>query len=546
MAAQPEGAPGGADTAIIRIDASSNEGPFKPVWNWFGHDEPNYTYMPYGRKLLIDLAELSAGPVYIRTHNLLTSGNGAPALKWGSTNAYSEDSNGSPVYDWTILDRIFDAYRDAGITPFVEIGFMPQALSRQPEPYQHQWPTGPLAAGWAYPPKDYDRWGELVYQWARHVLERYGSTEVANWIWEIWNEPDISYWQGSRDEFYRLYDVSVEALRRAIPGARIAGPHSTGAAASYLLEFLEHCHSGRNHATGATGAPLDFIAFHPKGSTRMADGHARMSIRDHLSAVASNLEAIASNPEWRALPIILGESDPEGCAACAVHTHPQNAYRETSQYGAYTAATLNGILELAGRYGCTLEGIVTWAFEFEDQPYFAGLRELATHGIAKPVLNVFRMLGRMHGNRLAASSSGALSIDELLETGVCSRPDIGVLAAHADGEFSALVWNYHDDTVPAPEAAITLEITGLHAGARRLIVHHYRVDDRHSAAFRVWQEQGSPLQPTPAQHTLLQAASELAELHGPKTIDVTSGQARLEFGLPRQGVSLISLRPIVE
>src|SRR5690606_31980268 len=114
-------------------------GPYEPIWNWVGYDEPNYTYTPDGRKLLGQLAALSREPVRVRTHNLLTSGDGTPALKWGSTNAYSEDADGNPVYDWTILDRIFDAYVEAGTTPFVQVGFTPEALSSDPGPYRHDW-----------------------------------------------------------------------------------------------------------------------------------------------------------------------------------------------------------------------------------------------------------------------------------------------------------------------------------------------------------------------------------------------------------------------
>lgn len=165
-------------TVEINVSAQTRLGAWKPVWRYFGYDEPNYTYMKYGRQLLSELSALSAQPVYVRTHNLLTSGNGEPALKWGSTNAYAEDASGRPVYDWTIVDRIFDTYREAGIIPFVEIGFMPQAVSVHPEPYQHTWPKGPLGTGWSYPPKDYGKWSELVYQWVRHCVVRYGAKAV--------------------------------------------------------------------------------------------------------------------------------------------------------------------------------------------------------------------------------------------------------------------------------------------------------------------------------------------------------------------------------
>src|SRR5581483_5820343 len=220
-------------------------------------------------KLLKEIAACSPVPAHIRTHNLLTTGNGQASLKWGSTNAYTEDPAGNPVYDWKIVDRIFDTYHDLGLKPLVEIGFMPEAMSTHPEPYRHNFPNGSIYTGWAYPPKDYSKWAELVFQFARHLRERYGDAEVKTWLWEVWNEPDIDYWKGTPEEYFKLYDYSVDAVLRALPEATVGGPDSTGPSrpksAQFLIAFLEHCDSGRNSATGKTGAPLDFISFHPKG-----------------------------------------------------------------------------------------------------------------------------------------------------------------------------------------------------------------------------------------------------------------------------------------
>ncbi len=105
---------------------------FKPFWAWFGYDEPNYTYMKDGKKLLSELAALSPVPVFVRTHHLLVTGDGTASLKWGSTNAYTEDANGNPIYDWKIVDSIFDTYIQRGMKPLAQIGFMPEALSSNP------------------------------------------------------------------------------------------------------------------------------------------------------------------------------------------------------------------------------------------------------------------------------------------------------------------------------------------------------------------------------------------------------------------------------
>src|SRR5688572_14587069 len=193
-----------SDIISIKIDVQQKLGPLKPIWAFFGYDEPNYTYMKDGRKLLTELAQLSPVPVYVRAHSLLVTGDGKAALKWGSTNAYTEDADGKPRYDWTIVDRIVDTYIERKMKPLMEIGFMPQAMSTKPEPYKHNWkpgdPYGDIYTGWAYPPKDYAKWSELVYQWVKHSVAKYGQKEVESWWWEVWNEPDIQYWRGTPEE----------------------------------------------------------------------------------------------------------------------------------------------------------------------------------------------------------------------------------------------------------------------------------------------------------------------------------------------------------
>ena len=221
----------------IEVQFDQPAGPISPVRNFFGYDEPNYTYAPNGKKLLGELAAANATPVYVRTHNLLTSGDGSASLKWGSTNVYTEDSSGNPIYSWVILDQIFDTFRAAGVKPLVEIGFMPEALSTHPEPYRHGFPKGDIYTGWAYPPKDYQKWSELVFQFVHHLRERYGAAETKSWLWEVWNEPDIGYWKGSPEEFFKLYDFTVEAVLRALPAARIGGPDSTGPGNTKSADF---------------------------------------------------------------------------------------------------------------------------------------------------------------------------------------------------------------------------------------------------------------------------------------------------------------------
>ena len=527
----------------IRVDAASKQGPFPPIFAWFGYDEPNYTYTANGKKLLGELAASSPVRVSVRAHHLLVSGDGAGAMKWGSTNAYTEDAAGHPVYDWTIVDRIFDTYMQLHVRPFVEIGFMPEALSSQPEPYARNWPSTPEGRGWAQPPKDYAKWAELVRQWVLHAVARYGKPEVETWEWELWNEPDISYWRGTPEEYDKLYDFTAEAIRRALPTAKVGGPATTNPnsekAGAFLRQFLEHCARGMNAVTGKPGAPLDFISFHAKGAPRMVDGHLRMGVRQNLVNVQKGFETVSQFAQFRNLPIVLSESDPEGCAACPLAGHPEVGYRNSTLYPTYTAVMLANILKLAGRYRSNIEGMLTWAFEFEDKQYFEGFRTLATNGIDKPILNLFRMAGLLRGDRVPLTSSGAAGLDGILQAGVTGAPDIDGLATRADREMDVMVWNYHDDDQPAPAAPIRLSLDGLPAPAGSALVEHYRIDDSHSNAYTVWQQMGSPQKPTDAQYAQLEAAGQLQLLRSPEWMPLKDGKLQLAFALPRQGVSLV-------
>jgi xylan 1,4-beta-xylosidase len=543
LASAAAAAPPEPFAVTIQVDASRPGAELKPIWRFFGADEPNYATMKDGRKLLGQLGQLGTPPVYFRAHNLLTSGDGTPALKWGSTNAYTEDARGNPVYDWTVLDRIFDTYRQRGIRPYAQIGFMPQALSVKPDPYQHEWrpglPYNDVYTGWAHPPKDYGKWAELVRQWVKHSIERYGREEVEKWYWEVWNEPNIAYWQGTPQEFHKLHDFAIDAVRRALPTARVGGPDTAGGAGgTFLRDFLEHCVRGTNYATGQTGTPIDFLSFHAKGAPRYLEGHVQMGIARQLQTIDGAMAVIASFPELKDKPIVIGESDPEGCAACQ---GPQLGYRNGTMYSSYTAASFARKHDLAAKHGVNLEGALTWAFEFEDQPYFAGFRALATNGIELPVLNVFRMFGKMGGRRLPVKSSGDPGLEAILRDGVRGAPDVSALASLEARKLAVMAWHYHDDDLPGPDAAVELGLTGLPLGRGEARLAHYRIDDGHSNAYAQWKRQGSPIAPTAEQYAELLAAAPLAALDGPTTLAVEDGRATLRFALPRQAVSLVVL-----
>jgi xylan 1,4-beta-xylosidase len=526
----------------IQVHADQSKGELTPIWRFFGADEADYAYMKDGKKLLGELGQLGGPQVYFRAHHLLTSGDGAYALKWSSTSAYKEDTNGTPIYDWSINDKIFDTYLERGVKPYAQIGFMPEALSTHPQNYPHNPPVNKradAAAGQAYPPKDYAKWGELAYQWAKHCVDKYGADEVNKWYWEVWNEPNISYWHGTHQDYFKLYDYAVEGVRRALPTARVGGPETAGGpGGNFLREFLQHCAHETNYVTGQIGSPLDFISFHAKGSPVFTNDHVRMAMANQLRNMNDAFAVVASFPEYKRTPLVIGESDPEGCAAC---TDPQDAYRNGTMYSSYTAASFPRAMELADAHGVNLEGALTWAFEFEDQPPFAGFRALASDGIDLPVLNVFRMFAKMSGQRVAVESSAGLNAETIRRSNVRTNPDVSALASLDKNKLAVLAWYYHDDDLPGPDAAVNLTLDGIPFANGSATLTQYIIDADHSNSYAAWQRMGSPMQPTPEQYAQLEKAGQLAELGSPEKIQVTNGKAAVQLKLPRQAVALLVL-----
>jgi len=486
--------------------------------------------------------------VYIRAHHLLTSGNGQAELKFSSTNVYSEDATGKPVYDFTILDGIFDAYKAAGVRPLVELGFMPKDLAadlpNRHEPYQVHYPQSTISGKSNNPPKDYKKWEELVRVVTAHLVQRYGKEEVLSWYFEVWNEPDIDYWHSTPEDYWKLYDFAVAGVKAALPGARVGGPASTSPgrpkANLFLKNFLEHVNSGRSAATGGA-IPMDFISFHAKGFPQIEDGKVTMGINRELNDADKGFALIASFPKFRHLPIIISEADPEGCAACSSKVNPANNYRNGTLYPAYTAAAFKALFQLQDRHAVDLISMLSWSFEFEDKGYFEGFRSLASNGVDKPVLNVFRMFGMMSGERVKTSSTGEVPLDTLVDTGVRGAPDVDAFATHAAKEAAVLVWNYHDVNQPASATPTTVTIRGIPAGVQRVLLEHYRIDQTHSNAYTLWQQMGSPQHPTSQQYADLQAAGQLQLLTSPVWLDVKDGEVTLSTDLPRESISLLHL-----
>jgi len=526
----------------ISVNATVAGAPLERVWAFHGYDEVNYTTLPEGRALLGTLAALHTAPTYVRSHFLFNTGDGTPAQKWGSTNVYTEDAAGNPVYDFALTDQILDALTSAPAYPLVELGFMPEALSTHPTPYRNT-AVRSLDGGCFYPPTDYAKWAGLVREWATHAVKRYPNV-ADRWLWELWNEPDFAYWQGTADEFTKLYDYTEAALHEVIPSAALGGPAVALADSPLLTQFLEHCATGTHSVTGATGTRLDLVSFHAKGGVGLIDGHVRLDLGHQLALHRIGFDAVAAFPQFKRTPIYITEADPDGCAACSPSLFPEDAYRYSPAYGAYEIAMMKRSLELSGEMGIDLRGVLTWAFTFPDSPYFAGYRVLSTNGIHMPVLSAFKLLGQLAGTRVPLSSSGALPLSDLLATGVRAEADVDGMATLNGAAVQVLVWNYHDDLVPVPATPVHLTVKVPRNFGSSVKVSHLRVDEAHGDAYTVWVSQGMPASPSADQISALEQAMGPAPLAADETLAVApGGSVDLDFDLPRFGVSLVTMTP---
>ena len=329
-----------------------------------------------------------------------------------------------------------------------------------------------------------------------------------------------------------------------MPTAKIGGINIAGTAGNsaqqWLHAFIKHCFNDTNYVTKKIGSPVDMILFHAKGSPKLVNGHVRMDMGRQLRDINVGFKLVASYPQLKNIPIVIGESDPEGCAACGMATDPQNAYRNGTMYSSYTAASFARKYMLADSFKVNFLGAVTWAFEFENQPWFYGFRDLATNGVDKPVLNVFRMFGMMKGNRVEANGSQMYPLKTMVDSSARgATTDIGSLAAKEKNAATIMLWNYHDDDVQQAATPVEVTIDGL--TAKTVALTHYRIDNEHSNAYEAWKKMGSPQSPTAVQIAELEKAGKLQTISKPEKMQTTNGSLMIKVMLPRQGVSLLKI-----
>ena len=541
------------ETIEIRVDAGQALGELPHNWNYIGYDEINYTYTPEGQELLSKFGALRDKPYYVRAHHLLCTGNCHGFYKWGSTNAYLEDGDGRSIFNWDTIDLVLDTIIKSGCKPFVELGFMPQHLAdhKHYDLASDTWTQRNYRTyGFASPPKDYQKWYELIFALAHHCIERYGIGEVKSWYWELWNEPDLDYyWLGTVEEFTRLYDYTAAAIKAAHPDLRVGGPGTTNPilgqrSAEFLDKFLDHCVHGSNTYTGQRGTPLDFVTFHVKGGGYRADlrprGQTPPSRKQILSHIQVGYGIIAQYPGLAQRECVLSEIDPDGWAAGGAWDNPVLNFRNTEYYPSFVAAIFDKVTRLGQQQQWDVR-LLSWAFLFVGERCFEGTRAFSTQGIDKAILNLFRLYAKMGSQMVGFESSGVK--DPLSYADVCGRgevADISGFATLSDTSLAILIYHQHDDWDATGEAEIALEVEKL-PFPDEVYVTHYRIDGEHSNAYTEWVRQGKPIYPTVEQRAAIKARDGLETLSPPQKVTLNGGKISLGFRLPVHGVSLVTV-----
>ncbi len=541
-------------TVNIHVDAGQWLGQQPHNWNYIGYDEINYTHTPDGEALLAKFGAFQEKPYYVRVHHLLCTGNSHGFYKWGSTNAYRED-NGEVIYDWATVDLVFDTLLKHHCKPFVELGFMPQHLA-DPEHYDIETDTwihhNYRAYGWACPPKDYDKWYTLIYKLVCHCIERYGEDEVKTWYWELWNEPDLSYyWKGTIEEFNKLYDYTVAAVKTACEDARVGGPGTTNPkldsySGEFLDSFLNHCVNGINAYTGEQGTQLDFLSFHVKGGGYRADPlHKKQnppSIKQVVSYVQTGYEIISRYPELNQLECILSEIDPDGWAGGGAWDNANLNFRNTPYYPSFVATAFHKVTTFAQEKDWDLR-LLSWAFLFVGERCFEGTRTFSTQGIDKAILNLFRMYAMTGDQAIYMESSREQNpLDYVDHWGMENSSDIsGFATLTGTHQLSILIYHHHDDWDRIETASVALSVKNLPFDTDTFRLQHYRIDADHSNAYAEWLRQGKPRYPIGGQYQAIKMRDNLEILHAPQTLSISKEQLNLEFELPVHGISLLIL-----
>jgi xylan 1,4-beta-xylosidase len=402
---------------------------------------------------------------------------------------YNEDEHGNPVYNFAYVDEIYDGLLKNGVRPCVEIGFMPKKLAFNPDALHPFWYKPNVS-----PPKSWERWDGLITAFGRHLVERYGIDETAQWYFEVWNEPNIDFWNGIPREksYFELYDHTARALKAVNPRLRVGGPAT--AAAAWVPDFLKH--------TSDAQVPVDFVSTHGYADDTVEDlfgTHEEISMDDRVCRAIGKVHHEIQSSAHPNLPLLWTEWNVPG----------HDELRDTSFVG---PALANTIRECDG----SVDMMSFWTFSdvFEEggpipKPFEGHFGLRAEFGIDKPSFYDFALLHLLGGERLANSASNAL------------------VTRRTDGALVVAIWN-----LSSPPQTAHLVFDHVPAGARAIV---RRVDDAHSNTLAAYRALGSPQYPTEAQVQKMNAATAIS----PSTEQLQGN--RLDLDLPTNSLVLVEL-----
>jgi xylan 1,4-beta-xylosidase len=488
-----------ATPVALTIDAQAAGRPFAHFWEqMFGSGRAVLALRDdYRRDLRTVKAATGFG--YVRFH----------AIFHDEVGLYHEDKDGKAVYNFSYVDNIYDHLLADGVRPFVELGFMPKELASDLKGGDFSFWYHPNVS----PPRDYAKWDALVDAFARHLVERYGIDEVAQWYFEVWNEPNIGFWTGEPHEssYYELYDHTARALKAIDQRIRVGGPAT--AQAAWAARFIQHVTEAR--------VPADFVSSHVYANDLSQDvfqNDIPVPREQMVCRAVKKVHAEITASAQPALPLIFSEYN-------ASYSNEPNV-TDAVYMGPWLAATISQCDGL-------IQSMSYWTFSdvFEEQgvvktPFYGGFGLLAERSIPKPAFNAFALLHKLGEQRLALASDSALA------------------TRRHDGSLAIALWNYAPPdgtgeryTTPAqagPPRLFSLQFKGLASRQRATL---WRLDRDHGNVLKAFDAMGRPAFPSRRQLAQLQAAgrqapSESASLRGGK----------LSVTVPAQGLVLVEIR----
>lgn len=501
----------------VTVHADRAQGACPHFWQAAGDDDAyDWTFKPGGEYLLDEIRRTGCIR-FFRNHHALSKAIQLP--NGHVAQAYTEDANGNPVYDFSGIEAVYRRWLAAGVRPIVELDYLPAPLCGE-----RRLPKGGDAF-WL-------RWRGLLRAFLAHLKRIFGAEEIRQWYFEDWNEPD--WWPRERlNEFWRLHDEAAAAVTETDSQLVFGGP---AAYTEYFAEaFMHQITHGLNQVTGKRGSRCDYISFHSyavSGNTLAFHPAMTPHPQDIAARVYWLWEAFQRYPGLLEKEFHLNEWGVVSHYQKTSRDFPSLELRNTEYSALFMIKLVHLLFALADNRGSFLPSLMLyWGGAYEcDVGLFAGNRSLVTrYCIAKPILRAFQLLAKLGDTRLVCDGSPAGNLWSMLPT-------------YGDGELRLLAYHFYDVvTAQAAPATVTVNVTGLRSDGPATI-ELVRLDRDHANACRAWERIGRPEEPDDRQVAFLKAQSELVA-SPPIPVMISGGQVRLELNLPAQGAALITLRP---